>query len=184
MLVTVGISNRHIHLTKEDFKTLFGYEEMTKKVDLSQPNNFACEEVLTVVAGTNYIPRVRVLGDFREHTQVELSQTDVRILGIKAPVRQSGDCSNAGKVTLVGPAGQLNVDSAIIAERHIHITKEKKEELGLPDVVSLKVSGEKSGVLGDVHLRIGDKAYYEAHLDTDDANAFRITADQEVEIIF
>lgn len=184
MFVPVGISNRHIHLTKEDFTLLFGKEEMTIKSNLKQPKNYACEEVLTIKSDKAEIKNVRILGPFRPYTQVELAGTDARILGINPPVRESGDVENSEFVTLIGPAGSLKVGGVILPQRHIHITYEDKEKLNLPDVVSIEVQGVKGGLISDVHIKASEEAFFEVHLDTDEANAFRLKNDQELEIKF
>lgn len=184
MKVSIGISNRHVHLTKQDFEVLFGKDAcLEKQKDLKQPHNFASTSFVTIKTPKTAINNVRIVGEFRHYNQVELSKTDAYLLGINPPVRESGDVSNGAVVTLVGPRGEITVDSAIIAERHIHITKEQKEQLELPDTVSLKVLGEKSGIIGDVHIKVSEEAYYECHLDTDDANAFLLQNGDELEII-
>lgn len=184
MKVTVGISNRHVHLKKEDFEILFGSDAvLEKKRNLNQPYNFASTSVVTIQTTKNKIENVRVLGELREYTQVEISKTDARTLGIYPPIRESGNTIGGATVTLIGPKRKITVDSCIIAERHIHITKEEKERLQLPDIVSLKVEGEKGGILEQVHLKVSKDAYYECHLDTDDANAFLIQNGDELEII-
>lgn len=184
MKVTIGISNRHVHLKQEDFFTLFGQDAILEKsFELNQPHNFASTSFVTIQTAKNKIEKVRVLGELREYTQVEISMTDARILGIQPPIRESGDIDLGAKVTLIGPKGQIEVDSCIISERHIHITKEEKARLQLPDIVSLRVFGKKSGILGDVHLKISEDAYFECHLDTDEANAFLLNNGDQVEII-
>lgn len=184
MKVPVGVSNRHVHLTKEDFIKLFGKEEMSIKANLKQPKNYACEEVLIVKTDKSELKNVRILGPFRSYTQIELAGTDARILGINPPVRESGDIENSEFVTLIGPCGEIKTNGAIVPQRHIHITSEEKEKLGLPDVVSLVVEGEKGGVIGDVHIKEAVEAFFEVHLDTDEANAFRLKPNQELEIKF
>lgn len=184
MKISVGISNRHVHLKKEDFEILFGKDAVLEKVaDLHQPHNFTTASFITIATSKNKIDRVRVLGEFRDYTQVEISRTDARVLGIQPPVRESGDIIGGATVTLIGPKGQIEVDNCIIAERHIHITKDDQEKYQLPDVVSLKVVGEKGGILSDVHLKISEDAYFECHLDTDEANAFLLNNGDELEII-
>ncbi len=183
MLIPVGISNRHVHLTNEDWTKLFGNKEMTLKANLKQPDNFACEEVVTIKTEKNVIENVRVLGPCRNYTQIEISLTDARTLGINPPIRQSGDVINSGIVTIIGPCGSITTEGCIIPGRHIHITKEEKDRYNLPDVVSLKVDGIKGGIIGNVELKIADKAFFEVHLDTDEANAFNLKNNQELEII-
>lgn len=184
MKVSIGVSNRHVHLKKEDFEILFGESAvLEKKVDLHQPHNYASTSFVTIQTDKNRIEKVRVLGEIRDYTQVEISMTDAYYLGIQPPIRQSGDIQGGAIVTLIGPKGQVQVDSCILAERHIHITKQDKEKYQLPDIVSLKVEGPKSGILADVHLKISEDAYFECHLDTDEANAFLLNNGDELEII-
>lgn len=184
MLVPVGISNRHFHCTKEDFIALFGKETFVIKANVKQPKNFACEETVTIRTAKNEIKNVRLLGPFRKYTQVEISATDARTLGINPPVRESGDVENAASLEIVGPNGTITTTGCIIAQRHIHITFEDQKKLGLPDVVSVKVEGEKGGILSDVHIKASEEAYFEIHLDTDEANAFKLSNDQELKIIY
>ncbi len=183
MKISVGVSNKHIHLKREDFIKLFGEIEMSKKVDLSQPGNFASNHVLTVKTEKSELKNVRVLGDFRNYTQIEISKTDAVILGINPPIRQSGDLEGSALVTLVGPMGEITTNGCIIPGRHIHITQEMKDELNLGDVVSLQVGGEKGGILANVQLKVAPDAFFEVHLDTDEANGFLIKNGDEVEII-
>jgi len=184
MKVTVGISNRHVHLKQSDFFKLFGKNAiLEKKVDLNQPHNFASTSFVTIKTDKNQIEKVRVLGELREYTQVEISKSDAYFLGINPPIRKSGDNKKGAIVTLIGPKGEVVADSCILAERHIHITEEEKEKYQLPDIVSLKIVGEKGGTLNNVHLRTSENAYFECHLDTDDANAFLLNNGDELEII-
>ncbi len=183
MEITVGISNKHIHLKKEDFKTLFGIEDMNKKVDLKQPGNFASEHLLTVKTAKNEIKNVRVLGPCRSYTQIEVSKTDAIILGINPPVRDSGDLKDSETVTLIGPNGTIETDGCIIARRHIHVTEQMKKDYDLPDFVSVKYEGERGGILNNVCVKIADEAFFEIHLDTDEANALSIKNGDTVEII-
>ncbi len=184
MLVPVGISNRHVHVTKEDFETLFGIDkEMTIKVDLKQPKNYACEETVTIKTEKAEIKSVRLLGPFRDYTQVEISGTDARNLGINPPVRTSGDINGGAVITIIGTNGSVEVSGCIIPQRHIHISSEDRKKFNLPEVVSLKVEGEKGGIIGDVHIKEADEAFFEVHLDTDEANAFRLQNNQNLEII-
>ena len=187
MQVKVGISNRHIHLKKEDLETLFGVDyELSFFKELTQPGQFASIDKVTIKTEKSEITGVRVLGPIRSYTQVEISRTDAFKLGINPPVRTSGDLKNSSSITVVGPRGILNLtEGCIIADRHIHITPDKMKELGLNEVeeVSLKVEGIKGGILEHVHLKVDRNAYFEAHLDTDDANAHLINAGDILKII-
>lgn len=186
MNVNVGVSARHVHVTKNDLRILFGEGyELTKKVDLSQPGQYACNEQVILKGPKGVIERVRILGPEREETQVEISKTDSFALGIKPPVRNSGDLDGAAEVTIIGPNGEVTKNVAIIAARHVHANPEIAEKYGFvnKEFVSLVVKGEKGGILENVYVRISDKFSYEVHLDTDDANAFLIKNGDEAELI-
>ena len=174
--VLVETSARHIHLTKEHFEILFGAgKELTKKKDLSQPGQYACEEKVTIVGAKKELPGVSILGPFRKETQVELSATDARSIGVNAPVRQSGDIKGSGGCKVVGPCGEVEISEGCIAsKRHIHMTTADAAELGLTDnqIVSVKVdSAERSLVFGDVVVRVSDSYAKAMHIDTDESNA-------------
>lgn len=181
MKIKVGVSNRHIHLKQEDLDILFGHS-LSKRNDLKQPNQFASNETLTIKTDKSEINNVRVLGPVRSYTQIEISKTDAYKLGINPPVRNSGDLVNSEIVTLIGPNGSIKTNGCIIANRHIHITKKDKLKFNLPDKVLVKIEGEKKGVI-EVEVKESDEAYLELHLDTDDANAFLLNNDDEVDIL-
>ena len=186
MKVNIGVSARHVHVTKEDIKELFGEGyELTKKVDLSQPGQYACNEQVILKGPKGQITRVRILGPERNETQVEISKTDSFALGINPPVRNSGDLNGASEITIIGPEGEITKNAAIIASRHLHINTSDAKKLGIIDkeFVNLKIGGEKPGVLENVYVRISDAFAYEVHLDTDDANAFLIKNGDEAELI-
>ena len=173
--VLVETSARHVHLTENDIETLFGKgATLTHKKDLSQPGQFACEERVTLEGPKKSIPNVIILGPARPATQVELSFTDARTLGINAPVRESGDVAGSAPLRIVGPAGTVELaEGAIIAKRHIHLTPEDAANFGVSDkeVVCLKVESERTTVFDDVVVRVSPKFSAAAHLDTDEANA-------------
>ena len=185
MKITVGVSNRHIHLTSDDYKILFGDIPFTKRNDLNQPGMFASELVVTLKGSKREIENVRVLGPLRSYTQVEISKTDAYYLGVDPPVRNSGDVENAGMITIIGPKGTIDTNTAIVATRHIHVDKNIRKEHNLEgiDIVSVKIPGEKGGIIDNVYLKDSDEAYFELHLDTDDANAHLLKQDDDVEII-
>lgn len=185
MKVAVGISNRHVHLTKEDFELLFGKRELTKRNDLKQPGQFACNERVNIIGPRGTLENIVIVGPLRTYTQVEVSKTDCYKLGINPPVRDSGDLDGASMVTIIGPLGKIEKPCAIIANRHIHVDKEilkEKKIIGIKEVC-IKITGEKAGIIEHVHIKEMDKAYFELHLDTDDANAFLLKNGDEVEII-
>ena len=185
MKITVGVSNRHVHLNNEDYQLLFGDILLTKRNDLTQPGMYACNETVTIKGDKRSIEGVRVLGPFRSYTQVEVSKTDSYTLGVNPPVRNSGDLSGAYPITIIGPKGEITRDACIIATRHIHVDKSIRKEHNLEGIekVSVKISGEKGGIIDNVYLKDSDEAFFELHLDTDDANGFLLKQDDEVEII-
>jgi putative phosphotransacetylase len=187
MEVTVGISNRHIHLTEEDFKILFG-EDATLEVEkpINQPGQFASKSFVTLKTEKSEIEHVRVLGPCRSYTQIEISKTDARKLGITPPVRESGDIKDSSPITLIGPNGTLEKkEGCIIADRHIHILPAQVKQYDLEgiDEVAVLTKGEKGGILYHVKLRVSENSYFEMHIDTDDANAHLLQNGSLVQII-
>lgn len=185
MKVSVGISNRHVHLSKEDLELLFGTNPLTKKGDLKQPGMFACNEVVTIKGPKNSIEKVRILGPCRDYTQVEVSRTDAFKLGLNPPVRDSGDLEGSEEITIIGPNGEITRNACIIATRHIHVNKEIREKYHLENVHQVKIKADtiKPGILENVYLKDTDEAFFELHLDMDDANCLFLKNDDEVEII-
>ena len=185
MKINVGISNRHVHLNNDDYKLLFGDIPLTKRNDLTQPGMYACNETVTIKGKKRSLDNVRVLGPLRSYTQVEVSKTDAYYLGCNPPVRNSGDLLDADLITIIGPCGEITRKSLIIATRHIHVDKNIRKLHNLEGIekVSVKISGEKSGIIDNVYLKDSDEAYFELHLDTDDANGFLLNQGDEVEII-
>ncbi len=184
----VETSARHIHVTQEHLEILFGKgHELTKKKDLSQPGQFACEERVTIVGPKKELPGVSILGPVRPVTQVELSATDARSIGITAPIRESGDVAGSGACKVIGPCGEIEIsEGVIVAKRHIHLTPADAEELGVKDkdVVWVKLDTDgRSAVLGDVVCRVSDKFARAMHIDTDESNAVSAPRDLEGEII-
>jgi len=174
--VLVETSARHVHLTEEHIGILFGEgHTLTWKKDLSQPGQFACEERVTVVGPKKSIANVIVLGPARKASQVEVSLTDARTLGVEAPVRESGDIAGSGACKLVGPCGEVELTEGVIAaKRHIHFTPEDAEAFGVSDkeIVCVKVGGtDRSIVFGDVVVRVSPKFAAAMHIDTDESNA-------------
>lgn len=187
MKVTVGISNRHVHVTKEHLEILFGENyELQVLRPVNQPGQFASVEKVLIETSKSKIDGVRILGPVRPYTQVEVSKTDAIKLGLNPPVRDSGDLKGSEPITIIGPCGKVEIEEGcILATRHIHMTPEKRKELGLEAVskVAVKIEGEKGGMMKDVHIKSADASYYEMHIDTDDANAFLLTNNDEVEIL-
>ncbi|MBQ3123531.1 MAG: phosphate propanoyltransferase [Firmicutes bacterium] len=185
--VQVGLSNKHLHLSKEHVAILFGEgHELVKTKDLVQPGQFACEEKVDVVGPKGTLKGIRVLGPERLETQVELSMTDCRSIGLKAPVRESGDLDGTPGCKLVGPCGEVELEKGVIvALRHIHLSSAQAEEAGVVDKqwVSIKLEGERGVTFHNVLIRAGNKYEAECHLDTDEGNAAGCGADAVAEII-
>lgn len=175
MKVSIGVSNRHVHLSENDLKVLFGEEYiLTKKNDLTQPGQYASTAFVTIKTAKSEIENVRVLGPVRNYTQVEISKTDSYKLGLNPPVRNSGELENSSAITIIGPKGSIDLkEGCIIAARHIHILPEQIKQYGFEGIekVSVKINSEKGGIIDNVYLKPSDEAFFELHLDTDDANA-------------
>lgn len=176
--VPVEISNRHIHLSQEHIEALFGPGyELTPLKDLSQPGQFACTETVTLVGPKGSLTGVRVLGPARASSQIELAATDTFKLGVKPPVRDSGDLDKTPGLTVVGPFGQAELESGvIIAARHIHMNPKEGLKLGLKDGahVSVEIPGLRGGVFNNVLVRISPQSALFMHIDTDEGNAFNL----------
>ena len=173
--IIVETSARHIHLSDADLETLFGKGyQLTNKKNLSQPGQFACEEKVTVV-GAKGEQKMSVLGPTRKATQVELSLTDARALGLQAAIRESGDIEGTAGCKLVGPAGEVEISCGVIAaKRHIHMTPADAVEFGVTDKQIVKVEIETDGrslIFGDVVCRVSENYATAMHIDTDESNA-------------
>ena len=186
--VPVGISNRHIHLTREHVDILFGKDyQLTKIKDLSQPGQFACKEQLTIVGPSmRPIEGVRVLGPERKQSQVEISRTDSFVLKVKPPVRESGSLTGSAPITIIGPKGIVTLkEGCIIANRHIHMSLEEGERYGVTDgeYVDVEMGGIRRSLFYDVQIRVHKDFRLEMHIDTDDANAAGVSNGDKVKII-
>lgn len=186
--VIVETSARHVHLAKEHVDILFGEgHALTFKKDLSQPGQFACEERVSIVGPKNTIKNVIVLGPERKASQVEVSLTDARTLGVTAPVRESGDVAGSGACKLVGPCGEVELaEGVIVAKRHIHATPADAEKYGLSDkqIVDVKVESDgRTLTFGDVIVRVNPAYALAMHIDTDESNAAFATPGMMGEIL-
>lgn len=186
--VPVGISNRHIHLSKEHVEILFGKGyELTPFKDLSQPGQYACKEQLTIVGPSlRPIEKVRVLGPVRSASQVEISRTDSYVLKVAPPVRESGKIAGSAPITIIGPKGIVTLkEGCIIANRHIHMSPADGEKLGLKDndYVTVDVKSERPTRFFDVQVRVHPDFRLEMHLDTDDANAAGLKNGDRVSVL-
>lgn len=185
--VPAGISNKHVHISAEDFAAIFGEGvELTHFKDLSQPGQFATNEFVDIVGPRNTLKHVRILGPFRKETQIELSRTDCFALGVTPDLRESGHLEGTQGCKLIGPAGEIEIDHGImVAKRHIHLSTEQAAEAGVVDgeVVCVKFPGERGLIFDEVLVRAGDTHFRDMHLDTDEACAAGLSNGQEGEII-
>ena len=185
--VPVGVSARHIHLTQADVETLFGEGyQLTKKKEL-MGGQYACNETVTIVGlKLRAIENVRVLGPVRKASQVEISATDAMKLGIKAPIRESGNVAGSAPIAVVGPKGAIYMkEGCIIAMRHIHMSSADAAAAGVHDgdIVSVKADNERGTVFNHVKIRVNESFTLEMHIDTDEANASKIKTGDKVTII-
>jgi putative phosphotransacetylase len=186
-MVPVGVSNRHIHLTQEHVEILFGKgHQLTKKKEL-MGGQYACEECCTIVGlKLRAIENVRVLGPTRKFTQVEISSTDARKLGINVPVRESGDIKGSAPIAIVGPKGAVYCEEGcIVAARHIHMSPADAAACGVKDgdYVSVKIDNDRGITFNNVKIRVDASFTLEMHIDTDEANAGGINQDDKVIIV-
>lgn len=183
----VGLSNKHIHLSKEDIDVLFGKgHELKVFKELSQPGQYACEEKVDIQGPKGTLKGVRVLGPARKVTQIEVSLADARALGLNAPVRDSGDLDGSPGIKVIGPNGEVQLEQGVIvAARHIHMHTSDAEKAGLKDKdeVSVKVEGKRGLVFNNVLIRVHDTYALEMHLDLDEGNAAQIKNGDLLEII-
>lgn len=185
--IPVGISNRHIHLSKADVNTLFGEGYLlTRTKDLSQPGQYACKEALTICGPKGAIENVRILGPERQESQVEVLRTDCFKLGLKAPVKLSGELQGTPGITLAGPKGSILLSQGVIvAQRHIHMSLEDAQRFGVRDgeLVTIQINGLRGGTYTNVAIRANNTSQLECHIDTDEANAMDLTPASRITII-
>ena len=183
----IAMSNRHIHLTKDDLNKLFGDGyELTKKKNLTQPGQFAAEEKVDIIGPKGPLKGVRVLGPVRAMTQIEISVSDAFVLGVKPMVKNSGDLVGTPGAKIVGTKGEIQIDQGVIvAARHVHMYTDEAKEYGLEDkdVVRVKVGGVRGLVFENVLVRVGERHKLEMHVDIEEGNAAGIKNGDIVEII-
>ena len=184
MNIKIGVSNHHVHLTKEVLETLFGKGyELTPKRYLTQKGQYACEETVTLKKGKKVLEHVRIIGPCRKYTQVELLETDNDFFGLESPVRKSGDLVGSETITIVGPKGEYEaVESTIIADRHIHMSKEDLEIFKRHNDEVVKVNVENGVTLDDVHIKSDETCVLEMHMNKDEATKLGIETGMEVKI--
>ena len=178
--ILVETSARHLHVTREHLDILFGEGyELTSKKDLSQPGQFACEERVDIVGPKRTLSGVSILGPIRKATQVELSLTDARSIGVNAPVRESGDIAGSGACKIVGPKGEVEISEGVIAaKRHIHMTPADAAAYNVEDkeIVSVRLDTDgRALTFDDVVVRVSDNFFLAMHIDTDESNAAGFT---------
>jgi putative phosphotransacetylase len=188
MKIKIGVSARHIHLTKEDVEALFGIGyKLTKYKQLSQPNEYSCEETVTIKTNKGEIHNVRLLGPEREYTQIEISKTDAYLLGINPPVRNSGDIEGSESITLISDKNELYKPyGCIIATRHIHLNPADASKYNLSEGKEVSVrllNEEKGGIIDHVYIKMDEVSELELHIDLDDANAHLVKNGDEGELI-
>jgi putative phosphotransacetylase len=185
--VPIAVSNRHIHLSPEHLDRLFGRGyQLSKQKDLSQPHQFAAKETVTLIGPKGKIQKVRILGPARGKTQVEVSLFDGFSLGVKPPIRNSGDTEGSASVTIQGPRGQVTIDEGLIcAARHIHMQPSDGDAFGVSDgdYVQVKVDGPRGVIFSNVLIRVSPNYKLEMHIDIDEANAANLKNGQLGEIV-
>lgn len=181
--VLIGVSARHVHLTKDAYEQLFDHD-LTVKSPLYQTGEFAALETVTIKTEKGVFQNVRIIGPLRNYNQVEISRSDARKLGLFPPIRKSGDLQGASPITIATEKGEITVDACIIANRHVHMNEQDASSFGVKDgqMVTLAIDGEKSGQV-DVAVKITANGKLEAHLDTDDANAFLLETGDKKKLI-
>ncbi|MFD2174261.1 phosphate propanoyltransferase [Rhodobacter lacus] len=186
-LVPVGVSNRHIHLSRPDMDILFGPgASLTRMKAMKQPGQYAAEETVILRGPKGEIGKVRVLGPLRKETQIEVSVADGFVLGIKPPMRMSGKLEGSAGLTVVGPKGAVVKDAGVIvALRHIHMAPADASRLGLKngDTVDVDVTGPRGGIMRNVAIRSDEVSATEMHIDVEEANAFGLKNDALVRIL-
>ena len=194
--IPIGVSPRHIHLSKEHFVQLFGEEAyLTKQKDLTQGGQFASEQTVILSTSLAKIENVRILGPIRPNTQVEISHSDAFLLGLNPPVRDSGDHEGTPGITIIGPQGVVELQRGVIlAQRHIHMTPTDAREFGVVDKESVWVAVQplnrsnsrsegRSVIFGDVLIRVDPSFKLDFHLDTDEGNAAGVQTGDSAHLI-
>lgn len=188
LAIPVGVSNKHCHLTEAHFKILFGATASPKKVkDIKQPGFYAAEELIDIQGPKGVLKKIRLVAPYRANTQIEIAVTDAISIGLKPPVRESGDVKGSAGATLIGPAGKVEIkEGVIIAQRHLHFSPAEAKASGMTNGEVVRVrcgtGAGRSTVFEDVVVRVSDKYSLEFHVDTDEANAAGIKTGDFVHI--
>ena len=185
--IPVGVSNRHLHLSQPDLDNLFGNGyQLTKMKDLSQPGQYACKETVTICGPKGALEKIRILGPVRHKTQVEIMTGDCFKLGVESQPRLSGDLQGTQGIAIIGPKGSIQTkEGLIVAQRHIHMTPEDANRLGVYDgqSVSIKFNGIRGGLYSNIAIRANDASKLECHIDVEEANAMNINSLSKVTIV-
>ncbi len=182
MNTIIGVSNRHVHLEEKVWKQLFGDEEMIKRNDLGQPGQFATTSTVDIMYNGHIIEHVRVIGPLRPYNQIEISKTDAETLGVNPPRRQSGDLEGSLPITLIGPKGQVDLESGLIlAEMHLHMEPSMANSLNVKDKDIFPVY-QNDKYLFDVKVKISNPGALELHIDTDESTYYNLKTGSEVEV--
>jgi acetate kinase len=173
--IPVGVSVRHVHLSRHDTDALFGKDyELTKRRDVTQPGQFVTRETVDLIGPKGEINSVAIIAPLRKQTQIELARTDAFALGVSPPLRESGKLDNTPGITLRGPAGTIAISSGVIlAHRHVHMNPEQAKDYGVTDksMIRVRVEGDREMTMGDVIVRVNPEYDLDMHIDTDEANA-------------
>ena len=185
--IPIGVSNHHLHLSQTDLNKLFGKGyELTNIKDLSQPGQYACKETVIICGPKGAIEKIRILGPVRSKTQVEIFTGDNFKLGVKAPIRLSGDLEGTPGVTIIGPKGSVQLkEGVIVAQRHIHMLPSDAQAFEVHDsqIVDIEIDGPRGGLYKNVIVRANDASALECHLDTEEANAMNINSLSHMKIV-
>lgn len=183
IIAKIGISNHHVHVTKETYEQLFD-EPLTVSHKLNQMGEFASNQFVTLKTEKNTIENVRVVGPFRSYNQIEVSKSDAYFLGINPPVRMSGDIKNSEAITIIGPKQEIHLDNGcILAKCHVHLNPEDARKLQVQNgqEVKIKVPGSRSATISAL-TKVSENGYFEVHIDRDEANALLLKNQDEVTI--
>ena len=184
--IPIGISSRHIHLAAADYARLFPAQPIQPKKALLQPGQYAAEQTVTLVGPKGRLNNVRLLGPLRQTSQVEISRTDARILGIAAPLRMSGNLQGTPGIRLISPFAELELSGGtIVAQRHIHMSPQDARQLNVSNgqKVSVRSNGERQLTFDEVVVRVRDDFALEFHIDTEEANAAGLKNGAQVTLI-
>lgn len=181
MKVTIGISNRHVHLTKDTYDYLFDGKEMEKRNDLNQVGEFASTDTVDIIYDDKVIEHVRVLGPSRSYNQIELLGSDLAKLGLSAPTRRSGDLDGTPSVIIRNGSKEVESDGVIRALRHVHVPAKDKIALGLEDNEIVKIKGKSCEF--EATVKVTENAFFEVHIDKDEALEYGLVSNEEVELV-